>query len=548
MANPAAFPSNLTAQVYPANASFQFPEFDPAQTDQSERYRPDSHPFAAAFSGGGPRAFSAALGQMRGLYNIGFLDALGSISCVSGGSWFGTMFNYAPASITDSQLLGPVTDPEEINLSNISTIDPNCIASSLLNLTNINISLWFSIFFAQYKAGYLPLNRIYSRILNAIMLTPFNLESTYNFFSLDEAAIQNIVNNNPSLTASNFYAARADRPYFIAGATQIFPTGENLVMRQFEYTPLYVGTPQLFQGQGQGGEDIGGGYLQSFAFDSGTPTVVSGQSNLVTVPTPDEYFLLSDVMGSSGAAPGSILDCIGVMSLFPEFSYWPVVDIGNEAAVTYSIVDGGDFENTGVVALLRRQYPAIIAFVNTDIPINSTSNYAYQGIDGQISRLFGLIPPCNPNNIDPCSVAVCSQQSIQVFPTAQFQALADGLKDRKKQQQPPFFVDFYTVVEDNPFDIPGYTVMVLWFYNDINQQWVNKLSPTIQELLLSTDQTNYLANFPNYNTVFQNKSSGGIPELLLLTAQQINLLADMWCFTIMGDGRQAIQSLKDKLA
>jgi hypothetical protein len=548
MANPAAFPSTLTAQVYPASASFQFPEFDPAQTDQSERYRPRSHPFGAAFSGGGPRAFSAAVGQMRGLYNTGLLDAVGAISCVSGGTWFGTMFSYAPTSITDSQLLGPVTDPGQITLSGISSIDPNCIASSLLNATNTDIALWFSIFLAQNRLGYLPFNRIYSRIINALLLTPFNLESTYTFFSLDEAAIQNIVKNNPGLTASNFYAVRPDRPYFIAGATQVYPTGENLVMRQFEYTPLYVGTAQLFKGQGQGGEDIGGGYLQSFAFDSGTPAVVSGQTNLVTVPTPDEYFLLSDVMGSSGAAPGSILNCIGVNDVFPEFSYWPVVDIGNEAAVTYSFDDGGDFENTGVVALLRRQYPAIMAFVNSSIPINSTSDYAYQGIDGQISRLFGLIPPCDPNNTDPCSVAVCSQQSIQVFPTAQFQALADGLKAKKAQGQPPFFTGIYTVVEDNPFGIPSYTVVVLWFYNDINQQWVNKLSPTIKELLSSTDQTNYLANFPNYDTVFQNKTSGGIPEMLLFTAQQINLLADMWCFTMMGDGAQAIQELKDKLA
>ncbi|HWP43385.1 MAG TPA: hypothetical protein VNO14_09135, partial [Blastocatellia bacterium] len=92
-----------------------------------------------------------------------------------------------------------------------------------------------------------------------------------------------------------------------------------------------------------------------------------------------------------------------------------------------------------------RQYPAILAFVNTDIPINSTSEYAYQGIDGQISRLFGLNPPCNPNNIGPCSVAVCPQQSIQVFPTARFQNLANSLKARKAQGQATFFTDTYTV-------------------------------------------------------------------------------------------------------
>src|SRR5262245_45110662 len=120
MANPAAFPSTLIAQVFPASdPASQFPEFDPSQCDQSERYRPSSHPCGGCFSGGGPRAFSAALGQMRGLYAGGFLDLVGALSCVSGGTWFGTMFNYAPASLDDSQLLGPVIDPGEITLNNI---------------------------------------------------------------------------------------------------------------------------------------------------------------------------------------------------------------------------------------------------------------------------------------------------------------------------------------------------------------------------------------------------------------------------------------------
>jgi len=548
MANPASFPSTLTAEVFPSgNSSFQYPEFDPSQCDQSQRYVPSSNPFGVSFSGGGPRAFSAALGQMRGLYNTGFIDIVGAISCVSGGTWFGTLFSYAPTSITDSQLLGPVIEPQDITLNNISSIDSNCIGSSLLGLTNLGITTAFALFYTQYKLGYLPFNRIYSRILNFIMLTPFNLESTYTLFSLDQASVQAILNNNSGLTASNFYTMRPDRPYFIAGSTQVYPTGENEVMRQFEYSPLYVGTPQLFQGQGQNGEDIGGGYLQSFGFDSGTPTPVPNKNNLVTVPTPSEYFLLSDVMGSSGAAPGSILDCIGVNDIFPEFSYWPMVNIGQESAVTYSFVDGGDFENTGVVALLRRQYPVVIAFVNSELPINSTSDYAYDGIDGQVSRLFGLTPPCNPSNQDDCSVASCPQQSVQVFPTSQFDALATGLKSQKENGQPTFFSDTYTIVEGNPFGIPVYEVFVVWFYNDINQQWKNQLSSTIQELLGSTDPTNYMANFPNYGTVFQNKASDGIPEILLFTAQQINLLANMWCYTIMGDGGQAIESIKSKI-
>lgn len=548
MANPAVFPSTLTAQVFPVSAdAAQYPEFDPTQCDQSQRYLPSSHPFGICFSGGGPRAFSAALGQARGLYAGGFLDLVGAISCVSGGTWFGTMFNYASPSLTDSQLLGPVIDPGEITFNNINVIDPNCIASTLLSLTNSSILAWLTVFLAQTRFGGLPRNRIYSRVLNAIMLTPFNLDSTYTLFSLDQSAVQGIVANNPALTASNFYTMRPDRPFFIAGATQVYPTDANLIMRHFEYTPLYVGTPQLFQRQGANGADIGGGYLQSFAFDSNTPTPVPNRPNLVTVPTPNEYFLLSDIMGSSGAAPGAILDCIGSPAEFPEFSYWPAVQIGDEAATTYSFVDGGDLENTAIIPLLRRQYPVILAFVNSEYPIGSTSDHCVQGIDGQISRLFGRNPLCDSSPRSPCSVATCSQHDTQVFPTAQFDALAEGLAACKANGQPTFFQDTYTIVEPNSFDIAGYPdggqVIVLWFYNDINLEWKNKLPPTIQSLLSSTNPTDYLVNFPNYATVFQNKASDGIPELLLLTAQQINLLANMWCYTMLGAGGEAIRAL-----
>lgn len=76
------------------------------------------------------------------------------------------------------------------------------------------------------------------------------------------------------------------------------------------------------------------------------------------------------------------------------------------------------------------------------------------------------------------------------------------------------------------------------FFNMRNQNWKSKLNQDIQTLLESKEAKNYMANFPNYATVGQNKSSDGwiaVPELLLLNPAQINLLADMWCYTIAED-------------
>ena len=45
-------------------------------------------------SGGGTRAMVCAIGQLKGLWDIGVLDDVGYLSCVSGGSWASVPFTY----------------------------------------------------------------------------------------------------------------------------------------------------------------------------------------------------------------------------------------------------------------------------------------------------------------------------------------------------------------------------------------------------------------------------------------------------------------------
>jgi hypothetical protein len=571
MANSASFPPALNVWFYPTSPSGPFPE----QAGPHSRYAPANAPLGVCFSGGGPRSFAASLGQMRGLAALGLLDQVGAISCVSGGTWFGVLFTYAPSSIADSDLLGPVVAPGSITLGSLEIIADDCIASSLLNLTNEAISAYFATYLWEYTWGDLPFDRIYSRILNALMLRPFRLDSRNTFFSLDAAAVAAIVAQNPGLTASNVYTMRPGRPYFIAGATQIYPTGDlftgesalttprlavkgagpwpqpqplvrpaprtrpfrlaatapparssaarsgaGMVLRHFEYSALYSGTAQWFPGIGPAGQDFGGGYVANLGFDTDTPT--PGGAGTAQVATPQPFFLLSDVMGSSGAAPGGYLDEIGLTQVFPEFSFWPPVQVGSEAACTYSMVDGGILENVGIVPLLRRGFSRIIAFVNGSSPIGSTDPGCYNGIDGQITRLFGFIPVETLGN----------DQSTQIFPSSQLDALAGGLKAAKAAGQPIVFCGQFTIEPNNPFGLvpgpDGGTVRILWVYNDLNAQWVAQLAPAVAAVLSATDPADYMANFPTYNTVFQNEG-----ELLYFTPRQINLLAHMSCSTTM---------------
>lgn len=556
MTNSTSLPSTLTARVYPSQPTADFPELD------HPRYRPSSHPFGVCFSGGGTRSFSASLGQMRGLEALGLLDSVGAISCVSGGSWFSTLFSYAPTEIDDATLLGPILAPGEITRENLAQLDPQCLASPIPDINDVRIGEITVELVAQAAlSGPLELNRVYSRLINEILVKPFKLDSTETFFTLDAETIKQITKLNPDLTASHFYTMRPNRPYLIACATQIYPIGEDQKMRHFEYTPLYVGTPELFKGAGADGLDIGGGYVQSFAFGSqplgnrlgclktfvpdfvlqmlGRNNQLLFEQGYVTVPTPNPQFLLSDVMGSSGAAPGIVLDHLGEPDWLPEFNYWPVVNDGHQKSTSYSFVDGGSLENTGIVSLLRRQYPVILAFVNSSLPLDSDSKSEFKGIDVQISRLFGFNPKKSLN-----------EQDTQIFASEKFDALANGLKSAKAKGKATYFVDSYQIQQPNRFDIPSYPdngeVTVVWFYNDVNQEWKNQLTPSVLELLNSgdSDPTNNMKNFPNYDTISQNKGPHGVPQLLQLTAEQINLLAHMSCYTVTNNAGETIQSLK----
>lgn len=519
-------PTTLNPTAYPSNppGCGPFPEFELGS--RSDRYLPAKRPVGVCISGGGPRSYAAAIGQLRALtHTLGnFLDLVGVISCVSGGTWFGTPFFYGSRTLSDEVLLGPLVPPDKLTKNGVENIDPSNLGAPLLRLTNTEIIAKNVKYQGEVLFDGLPENRVYSRILGDLLLTPWGLNDHSVFFTLDGAS------------GIGSYTVRPGRPYFIANATQVFPTGffSKNILRHFEYTPLYSGTSQLFTRDLPPQRNFGGGYVSSFGFDSITPL---SRSNPTTVTTPDPIFLLSDVLGSSGAAPGGELDQIGLTDVgLPEFNYWPPDKIAQVPSYLYSFVDGGILEDIGIVAPLRRQYPFIIAFVNAELPIGSDSDGAVDGISGQVSRLFGLIPESTLGNDQDTQVFGATKQEGREL----FDRLAKGLK--ATQHTGAAYADTYTIFPSNGFDIPPYPkeatfpyrgggqVDVLWFYLNDNFDWRDAITdPQVRTILASSA----FSNFPNYNTVFQN-----FGELLLLTTAQIQLAAHLSAYNIT-NGRSA---------
>ncbi|WP_266159788.1 hypothetical protein [Dyella silvatica] len=532
----------LLAQAYPISQ----PPKGPYPEQSIPRYSAAKGMWAACFSGGGPRAFAASLGQMRGLHAAGVVPFLGAISCVSGGSWFGGLFSFASSSYSDRQLLGPAVAPGDLTVAMLDQLPSGYLGSALAHLSNEELAAWLALYLLEYKWGTLPFDKIWGRLLNATLLTPFGLGDLNTSLTLNPQTLAAIQARNPSLNTS-FFTLRDDRPFFIAGATLVYPqstlsprgdfvrsypardhallqTQPGLELgdlpgqtyRPFEYTPGYSGTPQLFAGAGVNGVDIGNGYVENFAFDTPTPQGANA-SDIVTVAAGQFPFLLSDAIGSSSAALASLIDLAGYSGGFPYFSYWPIRNIGQQASASYSFGDGGILENIGIVPLLRRKYPVIFAFVNSPFPVNSTDQGCVDGIDGQISRLFGLIPANDYGN----------DQNTQIFDKAEFARLAAGLKSARAAGGPVVHAGHYAVLPNNPFALESYRPLIFWLYNDLNESWRKQLPPAVSALLNDTNPEDFLANFPNYATVGQNYE-----ELLYLTPRQINLLAHMWCDTM----------------
>ena len=481
---------------------FVFPEQgDPEFTASELMDRPN---LGLAFSGGGTRSASATLGQLRGLVHIGLLDKVRYCSCVSGSAFVAIPFTYLPDSWTDKTFLGPAIAPEDLTIDHLKQTDRNSCAHAIANSILIDDFLRHMIRLAG--------DETISRMLSDVFLDPVGVDAGRRFFTLDQRSVKVILRHNPHMKMSDFYQVRPGRPFLISNSLILRSENSSALSRRipFESTPLYVGVRPLFPGAGSMGRDIGGGYIEPFGFDSDAPESPPDESNRVSLRlgATRHRYTLSDVMGSSCAAPAEIMAQAGLNFVgFPEFRYWPLVDVGDVSSKEYEVGDGGILENLGVMPLLARKVENIIAFVNTKDELTGSGIGL---INTSIPPLFGQTPGFETNH---------------VFPAAQYEKLVEGLLAAKNTGGTVMFRDRYPVLENTHFGVKGdWEVNVLWVYNERVSDWEEKLPVAIRGMIGAGS----LANFPHYATFFQNP-----PAIVDLSAKQTQLLAHLSCWNII---------------
>jgi predicted acylesterase/phospholipase RssA len=494
-----------------------------------------------AFSGGGNRAAVCALGQIRALTEMGVMKKARYVSSVSGGSWFCVPYTFARGD--EDAFLGPFVPPSQLTLSTLAAAPTkNSFARCATHARTPLIPSMLS--------GHGDEN--FAHRLNQIYLSSFGtLGDEHRFFCYNEKARDAILKRNPNLGANDFNLAAPGRPYLIAN-TVMAARGPTRTERfvPVEVTPNYTGAAASRNLSLVSNFPIGGGYVESFAYDSRLNCrQQTGDTVLSSVSLPVRHgfayrssprFTPSDVMAASGAAP-SVLAPNTISSLvgFPEFLHWSPAATNLPQTKELAHTDGGAIDNSGIIPLLRRKVGTIIAFVNTEMEFEQNEQNKSPKFPDYIAALFGFTTEQSKLVSKDCKVFQESEyKDLQCHFLKAWTKNAPLIIHRKKT---------YRTEENKRYGISGgHQVRVIWVFlgghkdmstNDLEppveyapragslQKWINNLPPETAPLFKG--QSKKFKNFPYYRTFLQNGLC-----FINLSASQVNALTQYTSYAL----------------
>jgi hypothetical protein len=407
-------------------------------------------------SGGGTRACNAGMGQLRALATIqangsSLLSQIKALSTVSGGSWLGVPYQYMPASgPTDAAYLGTYdANQASLTLTDLASLPAgnagNPMTSFVFSLEGIagTAVLLHELFLWKNPNNPLPENMLWQMVMSLNILDSYNLldlnidsGQPKDMFSATAASLKAITSANGSLASQTAYlfadqvdASRTQRPLHICNmGTFVNVPGVSFgMLAPVQSNGLMtgvVGAP--FQATDANGLKVGGGGVESFAFNSSFTSQSAGTATV----TQTRQWSLTDIMGTSSAAfaetvknqilqweadPAQFLKWLwdeaeaiwdwienhlpselhataktlvargspeahlladiafphitfpDIEKLVPAYPSWPVGDGASNANLN-TFADGGSLENNGLASLLAfSDIGSVIVCVNTEI-------------------------------------------------------------------------------------------------------------------------------------------------------------------------------------
>jgi len=348
----------------------------------------------------------SAMGQMRALNALGYLSQVGAIASASGGSWLAVPWTFLPDTLGDTDLLGTyISDPATLGTSSGgapgSNINDLPTTSALSPMTHLNFSAAglsnsaTGLFLDPWIAG----ARTWQVLIAERLLEPVGLWASghehlpIHFFIQDDSAGQAATALNGAGIPASFDVVRVananavTRPYYICTTSmKVTDNGGAPALAPVQATPWFTGVLGSNVGTDAQGASVGGGGVQSYAFN-GRLREVSGTTASVEI----KYALsLGDITGMSSAFFAETWE---LGAIVPKYECFPIAS--QEAAVgVNAFADGGNLENTSVNALLAySDIDKILAFVNGGVAISiSDDTLPVLIIDENIPPLFGFQP------------------------------------------------------------------------------------------------------------------------------------------------------------
>ena len=490
-------------------------------------------------SGGGSRALTCAMGQLRALDHLGLMDQIFAISSVSGGTWANTLYTYLPATISDADFLGtPVLDPGQLTVTGSLPYALDQLSRHSLGRVPGNLGLLSDVaevLKLREEWGY-PTSDLWQGLIGHSVLRPYGLwhpdpaaqHFDTHYFSWTDAYLQlpnSTLAHNPGLRLTDFYTVQRKRPFMVFNTAIFIDDSTSADLVPFEAN-FMLGVRQPFPTAGAAAT-IGGGLVESLAMNAVyQKDTAPGE---VSVAAPVRPFTLADIAGCSSAAFAQEFEeqHPEFDGLVPRYAYFPIANRSSVPTRTYRFADGGSLENLGLNAMLARGVSGVLVGVNTDEGIRMEDGQIV--VSSDLPPLFGLQPYVRgkgyvPYSRDPGVGPVRLYRHNQVFPTSAFADLQQALWARRSKGEPVVVKLSLPLLDNDWYGISGgRTVNILWMYNDQVEAFWTQLS---FEAKAAIDIAGRGA-FPLYNTFAQ----------LELDATAVNALAHLWTWNLAADWR-----------
>gem|GEM_PF-2756930 len=467
-----ALPQSIFAQWRRMNVKVE-PSYSQNFIFPETKYIATKKNVGIAFSGAGTRSAAATLGELRALNTLGLLDTIKYISTVSGSTWSALTFTYLPPTEKDADFLGAYIAPQNLTLKDLTETPNGSLAYCIAHAHTFprSIKHWLLLEGRRKHAG----------ILNDIYLKRIDLGKKHKYFTYNSESDSDIVSRNIDLKLYDFYTVNPNhnRPYLIMNSTFVGGKGnaQGLNNNCFEVTPLYSGLPYY---NVESKIPAGGGYYETFGINNKRiSTIRNNNMAVVKVSHKTEMFSLADAMAISGRTFYASPNRNGIMNynayrklaIWSPYQYWNTDFFIKKGTEKFTFADATDFDNLGIIPLLRRKVDKIIVFVNATQPIQI--NKLGVAIDESITRLFGEFS--NYNEVERYKTA----PHILYNDKGQLDTLKNRLLNLKHANEPLIYTAQYEVYDNARFGIftnPNWhSVQITWVYSDNPQPYYSKL-------------------------------------------------------------------------